>query len=88
MYQCSSEPLVWCALDTWRYKANYEAWVEKKAKHGSRGQHGLKFVIIVATQGPDLGRESRRMSMQGLVERRNEREQFGLEKEQCILRHV
>ena len=27
------------------------------------------------------------MSIQELVERQNEREQFGLEKEQCILRH-
>jgi hypothetical protein len=54
VYQCSSEPLTWCALDTWRYKANYDAWVEKKVKHGSREQRGFRFVIIVATQGLDL----------------------------------
>jgi hypothetical protein len=38
-----------------------------------------------------FGRESRRMSLQGLVETweaKTEREQFGLEKEQCVLRHV
>jgi hypothetical protein len=34
-------------------QANYEAWVEK-GKHGSRGRHGLKFVTIMATQGPGL----------------------------------
>jgi hypothetical protein len=39
VYQCSSEPLT---------------WVEKRVGHGSRGWGGLRFVIIVATQGPDL----------------------------------